>query len=466
MAPKITVKAGQTLSSIAKANKTTVSALKKANPVLATNPKYNGGNTLFSGTKLNLPGATPAKTKTASTGSTGFTGANFNDAANAARIGGTTTLNPASTAVTPTPTSASKVTVTPRTLLSQSQYSGTYSAPGTQLGSDPSGLSTSFAQTKDTLSMAQLQKQFGIAAAVIGADPSLKAALERILGKDGAPMITDPYLQEQIIKESSWWRDQTDAQRQFAFAKETNPGQFAADIQQNASEIVKKFAANGLNITAEQAVTYAQQMMQQAIIKDGKVVRYDTDYLNQLMANAIDFTKNDKIGDRVVYTKLAGNLETLAQSLYKQAWDYGFPQTMSNAGFTGWFESSMKGLVAGTLQPTQIDDQLQARAKSFAPGLSNLIDQGQTLRQAADPWLRAISDTWELGDVNQIDLNDATVQKVLNYTDEKGNVSPINLYDAKKMARRDTARFDATQQAKEEKTRIASTLLRDMGFLG
>jgi hypothetical protein len=207
-------------------------------------------------------------------------------------------------------------------------------------------------------------------------------------------------------------------------------------------------------------------MMQQAIIKDGKVVRYDTDYLNTLMANAIDFTKNDKIGDRVVYTKLAGNLETLAQSLYKQAWDYGFPQTMSNTGFTTWFEASMKGLVSGKLNPQQIDDQLQARAKSFAPGLSNLIDQGQTLRQAADPWLTAIADTWELGSVNEIDLNDATVQKVLNYTDEKGNVSPINLYDAKKMARRDTERFDGTQTAKQEKTRIASTLLRDMGFLG
>jgi hypothetical protein len=139
---------------------------------------------------------------------------------------------------------------------------------------------------------------------------------------------------------------------------------------------------------------------------------------------------------------------------------------MSNTGFTTWFEASMKGLVSGKLNPQQIDDQLQARAKSFAPGLSNLIDQGQTLRQAADPWLTAIADTWELGSVNEIDLNDATVQKVLNYTDEKGNVSPINLYDAKKMARRDTVRFDATQTAKQEKTRIASTLLRDMGFLG
>ena len=455
-----TVKKGDTLSSIAKANKTTVSALKKANPILTTNPKYNGGNTIFSGTKIKLPSDT--KTKSSSNVAGGIT-----DSQNAARIAGAGSAG--STGATGLTPSVSATTKTPptnvRTLLSQNQYTGTYSAPGSQLGVDPNSLSSSVPMTKDTLSMAQLQKQFGIAAAVIGADPSLKAALERILGKDGAPMITDPYLQEQIIKESSWWRDQTDTQRQFAWAKETNPGQFAADIQTNASEIVKKFAANGLQITADQAVTYAQQMMQQAIIKDGKVVRYDTDYLNQLMSNAIDFTKNDKIGDRVVYTKLSGNLETLAQSLYKQAWDYGFPQTMSNSGFSSWFEASMKGLVAGTLNPQQVDDQLQARAKSFAPGLSSLIDQGQTLRQAADPWLSAIADTWELGNPNAVDLNDETVQRVLNYTDEKGNVAPVNLYDAKKMARR-SSKWDMTQNAKEEKTRIASTVLRDMGFLG
>ena len=45
---KVTVRSGQTLSSIAKANGTTVSAILKANPALTTNPKYNNGNTVQS----------------------------------------------------------------------------------------------------------------------------------------------------------------------------------------------------------------------------------------------------------------------------------------------------------------------------------------------------------------------------------------------------------------------------------
>lgn len=41
----------------------------------------------------------------------------------------------------------------------------------------------------------------------------------------------------------------------------------------------------------------------------------------------------------------------------------------------------------------------------------------------------------------------------------------MSIYDAKKMARR-SAKWDNTSTAKEEKTRIASTILKDFGFLG
>jgi len=165
--------------------------------------------------------------------------------------------------------------------------------------------------TADKLSMAMLQKMFGITAAVINNDPSLLAALNRILGVDGGPMVTDPALQEAIVKGTSWYRDQTDTQRQFDFARATNPGQFAADLQKNASNIVKQFSGMGLTLTAAEAIEYANNMMKQSIIKDGKVVRFDQDYLNKLMADSIKFVTTNSIDGRVVYTGMAGKLETM-----------------------------------------------------------------------------------------------------------------------------------------------------------
>jgi LysM repeat protein len=417
---KVTVKSGQTLSSIAKANGTTVAAIKKANPVLTTNPKYNGGNTIFAGTKLVIPGKAPA-----------------------------TATAKATSVVTPNPVTVTNTsTVNPFTSNTDASIASSTTVP----------------MTTDRLSMAQLQAQFGITAAVINNDPSLLAALNRILGVDGGPMITDPALQEAIVKGTSWYRDQTDTQRSYDYARATNPGQFAADLQKNASNIVKQYAAMGLTISANQAIEYANNMMKQAIIKDGKVVRFDQDYLNKLMADSIKFVKTNSIDGRVVYTGLAGKLETMAGKLYGMARDYGFQQTTSNASFDKWFEASMKGLVAGTLNPEDVDNDLQARAKSFAPGLAKFIDQGQTLREAADPWLKAISDTWEM-DIDQVDLNDDYVQRAINMQDEKGNFTTMNLYDTKKLARR-SAKWDTTQTAKEEKTSIASRILKDFGFLG
>ena len=405
-----TVKTGDTLSKIAAANGTTVAKIIAANPFLKTNPKYNGGSTIFSGTVLQMP--------TQSGASTGL-----DTAVNNATSG-----------------------------------SNTGSNTGTNTGTNTS-TSTQAATNVDKLDMATLQAKFGIAAGVIGADSSLKTVLDSILQQG----ITSEALMTQMIQNTTWYKNQTDTQRQYAYYKETNPGQYAADLQLNASNIVKQFMGNGITITSAQAIDYAQQMMQSAIIKDGKVVRYDQEFLNKIMANAIDFSKKSTIGGKTIYN-LTGKLETVSNELYKRAWEYGFPASMSNTRFESWFENSMKGLIAGTLNAEDLDNELQKQAMSMFPGLTTQLSQGKTLRDAADPWLTAIADTWET-DVNSLDLNNDYVQRALNYTDEKGNVTTMNLYDAKKMARR-SGNWDYTSTAKEEKTKIASTILRDFGFLG
>jgi alpha-D-ribose 1-methylphosphonate 5-triphosphate synthase subunit PhnG len=408
MADKVTVKSGETLSSIAKANGTTTAKLLAANPMLKNNPKYNGGSTIFSGTVLTLPSATGAST------------------------GLNTAVSGATNTGTGTGTSTGVVTTT----------------------------ATQAATNVDKLDMATLQSKFGIAAGVIGADASLKAVLDQILQQG----IVSEGIMTQMIQDTLWYKNQTDKQRSYEYAKATNPGQFAADLQQNASNIVKQFMGNGIKITAAQAIDYAQQLMKSVVIdSSGKVVRYDQEFLNKIMANSIDFSKKSVIGGKTIYN-MTGKLETVANELYKRAWDYGFPSSMSNTRFEGWFENTMKGLIAGTTNAEDIDNEFQKQAMSMFPGLTNQLSQGQTLRAAADPWINALANTWEV-DPNTIDLNDKYVQQALNYTDEKGNVGTMNLYDTKKLGRR-SSNSDFTSWAKEEKTGIANTILRDFGFLG
>jgi hypothetical protein len=50
----VTVNPGNTLSQIAKANQLTTKQVLDLNPALKSNPKYDGGNTIFSGTKVRV----------------------------------------------------------------------------------------------------------------------------------------------------------------------------------------------------------------------------------------------------------------------------------------------------------------------------------------------------------------------------------------------------------------------------
>jgi len=72
----VRVEKGDTLSAIAKANGLTLTEIKKLNPTLVNDPKYNGGNLIFSNTKVNI--APPAKVVTSAGG--------ISDSQNAARL--------------------------------------------------------------------------------------------------------------------------------------------------------------------------------------------------------------------------------------------------------------------------------------------------------------------------------------------------------------------------------------------
>ena len=58
----VRVEPGDTLSAIAKANGLTLTEIKALNPTLVNDPKYNGGNLIFSNTKVNIAPAVPAAT--------------------------------------------------------------------------------------------------------------------------------------------------------------------------------------------------------------------------------------------------------------------------------------------------------------------------------------------------------------------------------------------------------------------
>jgi len=436
------VKKGDTLTGIAKAYGTTVKKLLQANPGI-TDP-----NLIRAGQKIVIPDAVN-ETKEDSANKQ----LSVDTARRAPGMGGPLVDdggNPVADAVA----SANEI-IKPKTLVPDSTDSG-------------GNINTPL--TQDTFSMEQLASRFSIAASILKQDASLVKALNRIMGmsEDGKTkiggVVTDPDLAMAILKETDWFKNNTDDWRKYQFFKDSNPATYQADLKANAEAIVKKYYQMGITVDAQTAIKLAEQAMMKSATVNGNVVNYNQDYFNKLMADSIDFSKKRILPNGKIVYDLGGKVEAIAESLYKVADDYGYPATTSNAGFSRWLESNTRGLIAGTVNPEDVDNELQARAKSMYPGLVDQLNRGQSLREAADPWITALANEWE-EDPKSLDLNDDFLYRILNQQDEKGNIAPMNLYQAKTMARK-SPKWQYTSCAKEEYTNIGQKILQDFGFLG
>ena len=128
---KVTVKPGDTLSAIAKANNMTLAEIRAINPAIMDNPKYKDGNMIWSGTKIVVdPGSgtkgtkpatsTPATTTPATTTPATTTDTSTDTSTNTATSTATTTATSTAT-TTATSTSTNTATSTGTTTYSTSE---------------------------------------------------------------------------------------------------------------------------------------------------------------------------------------------------------------------------------------------------------------------------------------------------------------------------------------------------------
>jgi hypothetical protein len=312
---------------------------------------------------------------------------------------------------------------------------------------------------KDTFSMKQLKKKFNITAAYLATDESLQKAFKEIISKG----ITDPTRMQRIIENTDWWKNYTNDYRQYMQVKQTNPAEFAKNLNDAKNTLLSQAQSMGIDIDDAEAERLADLMLQGASKKnaDGTFTFYDEKWLRQQFASMIDFSQTKTIGG-ITFTDYDGELANLADSIYKTAADYGIDSTMNNQAFTNWMQAAMKGVVAGTMTQQDVDEAIRDMAISNFPGLANQIMQGFTVRQAAASQLNAIANELEL-DPNTMSLNDNLVMQVLNTRDAGGNMVPMTAFEARKAARKDS-RWQFTQNATTEYSSIAGKILEDFGF--
>jgi hypothetical protein len=120
----------------------------------------------------------------------------------------------------------------------------------------------------------------------------------------------------------------------------------------------------------------------------------------------------------------------------------------------------LQGIATGAIDVERIKQDARKLAAQGQPQyVRDLLGQGYNLDQVYAPYRQTMANILEIGDPNQIDLNDPTLRTAIT---DKGD---MNLFDFKKALRQDQ-RWQYTDQARQDVSATALNVLRDFGFQG
>jgi hypothetical protein len=121
-------------------------------------------------------------------------------------------------------------------------------------------------------------------------------------------------------------------------------------------------------------------------------------------------------------------------------------------------------IVAGKLDEDTASNTIRESAANAFPALADKIKAGIDLKTLADPYIQSMSNILELPDTG-IDLFDPSIRKALAYTLPDGKVGTRSIYDFEKELRKDP-RWQYTNNARNDAASVATTVLKDFGFMG
>lgn len=183
----------------------------------------------------------------------------------------------------------------------------------------------------------------------------------------------------------------------------------------------------------------------------------DESFITDFLAAAIKPTAG-MIGGRLT-EGYSGQALTNYNLLVSAARDNGFQVSdIVPGGFNE--QQVLQGIASGTIDINRvIADTRKLAAQGQPQYVRDLLAQGYNLNQVYAPYRQTMATVFEIGDPEQIDINDPLLRSAIT---DKGD---MNLYDFKKALRQDD-RWQYTGQARADVSQAALGVLRDFGFQG
>jgi hypothetical protein len=281
-----------------------------------------------------------------------------------------------------------------------------------------------------------IQQEFGGYAAYIGIDPTVDEALGQLARGE-----IDGTRFDAKIRSSQWWKDTNNFIREWEL-KERTPGSTAQKEIGDRLQAMQDFALGqfGVALPPDSLRAFARESLRQGMQ---------------------DKTWQNGVGSIIVKGDTVGAVDQLrsgaiGQTLRRINSDYAYDAS------TDFLNKSIAGVATGQMTTGSYRDQVLKQVKSlYGADVGELLDQGYSVADIAQPYNQVAARTLEL---DMVDMTDPKYRAALDFTDEKGNRRRMTLGEWERKLRTDTQYgWSKTEQAKDLARNAASTILRAFG---
>ena len=319
--------------------------------------------------------------------------------------------------------------------LGDSYYSDRFMAGRRVAGVDPTGGGNYETASAPKLSATELAETYGMAYAFFQSIPELKKLLKEATGSQWT---TGRF--QAALKDTKWWRTNSESARQAQVLAESDPATYRAQIEAQRALLGQTAVEMGAILTDKQLNKLA---------RDSIAYEWNEAQVQNFLGKYIKFREDKTLG---------GQAGTAAQEITATAHDLGVrlsEQTVKNYA---------QYVVRGVSTMQDVVNQLQQQAIGTYPAYEEDILAGQSVRAMADPYVQMMAEELELPDTD-LDLNTPRVREAMNSRSDKGEPAPMSLTDFQ-LSLRDDPRWSSTQNAQNTMAAVGRQVLADMGLIG
>jgi hypothetical protein len=311
-----------------------------------------------------------------------------------------------------------------------------------------------------TAAVSDIAEKYGLSEALFKNIPSLKLIFEEYV--DPKKKMTDEEFVRRI-RGDVWYKQNSKAIKErfvqyynYRDLQESGQAEGTTQYEQDIEGIVRSLENRATKIgSAAASDPIALRKAAENIYLTNK--EDDITFIDDFLASSIRAVAGT-IGGKTTEGYSGAALQNY-YALVNAARDNGFKVSDIIPGGSN-VDQVLQGIASGKIDVNRVVADARKLASQGQPQyVRDLLAQGYNLKQVFQPYRTAMANVLEIGDPDQIDLNDPLLRSAIT---DKGD---MNLYDFKKALKSDN-RWQYTEQAKKDVSTAALSVLRDFGFQG